>query len=747
MRTKILRATICGAFLLGLSCGVPSAFAQAAISIIPKPQQTTVGKGRFLLDAHASIAAPAGRRAMEIADFLHREVLRQNGISLPIGNAGKNHRIVLRIDPSITGAEAYQLQVTPQRITISASKDRGLFWGVQTLRQLMPLQRGTRIDIPVVDIKDAPAFAYRGTMLDVSRHFYPVAFIKKQLDLLSYYKINTFHWHLTDDQGWRIQIRKYPKLTDIGAWRTEADGSRYGGFYTQEQIRDVVNYARERNIMIIPEIEMPGHSTAALAAYPELSCTKQPLQVSNTWGVHKDIYCVGDEATFVFLQNVLDEVIALFPSPYVHIGGDEVPKDRWKDCVSCQQLIHAQNLKDEEGLQSYFIKRIQRYLASKGKTLVGWDEILEGGADSSAVVEVWRGDEEGRKALANGNRIIDASPYYLDVPSVKLGTSAIYHLDPQAGFAAHREQVLGAEAPLWSERADPLNAEAKLYPRLQALAESLWTAGERNDLDYADFQRRLQAQYPKLDAMSIGYGASEADVADYIVTLNARHNGWLLSANRGFPDLRSHYTINAGDPDNRSPGFLDSVEIRQPGALKVAPFRHGRAYDHPRTFTLVDQLALGKPIRLAQPPKPPYNSFASQALLDGVLGGSDPKDGTWVGWEDNDMDATIDLGKPAAIRSIDVRFMQQSDSWILLPKQVSFSASTDGQHWTTLQTEAIKVNPDDLSASMRTVHFAGMKPITARYVRVEAERYGSLPAQHPGAGHQAWIFTDEILVR
>jgi hexosaminidase len=746
MFTKIKR-TVRAMLLPGLMLCASSVFAGTAVAIIPKPQQMTVGDGHFVLDAHAGISAPGSKRGIEIAEFLRSEVQQQIGVKLPIGSGTKEQRIVLQIDPAVAGDESYRLQVTAQGIRITASHDRGLFWGVQTLRQLLPTQRSTRVDIPLVDIRDQPAFGYRGTMLDVSRHFYPVAFVKKQLDLLSYYKINTFHWHLTDDQGWRIEIRKYPRLTEVGGWRIEADGKRYGGFYTQEQIRDVVDYARKRNIMVIPEIEMPGHSTAALAAYPELSCTRQPLPVATTWGVHKDIYCVGNEATFTFLQNVLDEVIALFPAPYVHIGGDEVPKDRWKDCASCQQLMHAQGLKDEEGLQSYFIKRMQRYLASKGKTLIGWDEILEGGADSTAVVEVWRGDDEGRKAIANGNRIINASPYYLDTPVPKLGTAAVYRLDPAAGFTAHREQVLGAEAPLWSEHADPLNAEARLYPRLQALAESLWTAGQRSDSDYADFQRRLLVQYPKLDALQIGYSPAEANIVDYTVSLNAQHNGWRLSANRGFPDLRNRYTINAGDPDSRSPGFFDSVDIRQAGVLRVTPFRHGRAYDHPRSFTLIGQLALGKSIRLAQPPKPPYDGFANQALLDGVLGESDTKDGTWVGWEGNDMDATVDLEKSTTIHSIDIRFMQQSDSWILPPKQVTFSVSADGRHWTQLKAETIPVDPTDFRPSMRTVHFAGSQAATARYVRVEAVGYGLLPAQHPGAGHQAWIFTDEILIR
>ncbi len=731
---------------LGLMLGASSVLAASVVTIIPKPQQMSVSDGHFVLDARTRIRAPHDKRGIEIANFLRAQILQQNGIRLRDSATGDDHRIVLQIDPAITGDEAYRLQITTQGIRITAAQDRGLFWGVQSLRQLLPLKSAAQVELPLVDIHDQPAFGYRGTMLDVSRHFYPVAFVKKQLDLLSYYKINTFHWHLTDDQGWRIEIKKYPRLTQVGAWRTEADGRRYGGFYTQAQIRDVVDYARQRNIMIIPEIEMPGHSTAALAAYPELSCTRQPLKVSTTWGVLKDIYCVGDDSTFTFLQNVIDEVIVLFPSPYVHIGGDEVPKDRWKVCASCQALMHAQGLKDEEGLQSYFIKRMHRYLESRGKTLIGWDEILEGGADKTAVIEVWRGDAEGNKALANGNRIINASPYYLDTAMAKLGTATMYRLDPAASFAAHRDQVLGAEAPLWSEYADPLNAETRLYPRLQAFAESLWTAGQRDDANYADFQRRLQAHYPQLDKLRVAYGAAESNVVDYTVALNAQRNGWQLRARHGLDGISNHYTVNGGEPDARSPGFLDSVDIRRPGIVKVAPYRDGRAYDHPQTFTLIGQLALGKPIRLGAPPKAPYNVATDQALLDGVLGGTDAEGGAWLGWQGTDMDATIDLGQPTSIHSIDARFLQDSESWILLPKRVLFSVSDDGQHWTTWHDGKLTADPEDIHASVRTVHFANPRSAKARYVRIDAVRYGALPPQHPGVGHEAWLFADEILI-
>ncbi|OOG41362.1 family 20 glycosylhydrolase [Rhodanobacter sp. C05] len=725
---------------LSLLFVLPGVCTASAIAIIPKPQQLVIDQGSYRLDAHTTVAAPIDARAREIAAFLREAVHAQTGIQLSRGGFAQG--IELKLDPSVHGDEAYRLVVMAKGVTISAATDKGLFWGVQTLRQLLPLRHAGTADIPALHIEDAPSMAWRGMMLDVGRHFYPVSFIEKQLDLLSYYKINTFHWHLTEDQGWRIAIERYPRLAAVGAWRTEADGSRYGGFYTQQQIREVVEYARLRNITVVPEIEMPGHSSAALAAYPQLSCTRQPVQVAITWGVFKDIYCVGNEATFTFLQHVLAEVVGLFPAPYVHIGGDETPKNRWKACDSCQMLMHAQGLADEDGLQSYFIKRIQKYLAGKHRTLIGWDEILEGGADRNAIIEIWRGEAEGRKALASGNRIINAGPFYLDSPSAELSVKKIYATDPRQGYAnAPTGLFLGAEAPLWSERATPLNAESKLYPRMLAFAEITWNDGPR---DYADFERRLQTQYPWLDAREVNYGPEDQDLATFHIAPDP-HGGWLLQTTSGLPGLVFHYTTDGSDPMRGSPEFTDTLAIHHPGTLQVTPFRHGRAMDLPTRFTTVDNLAAGKPITYAQPPSPHY-SGAANTLDDGLLGSDNFHDGQWVGWEGGDLDASIDLQQPTRLHSVAVAFMQQSGSWVLLPKQVTFYVSADGQHWSQLFARTLKVDADDARPLVQRIEFSSPVSISTRYVRVKAENYGALPSDSAGAGHNAWLFTDEIIL-
>ncbi len=717
-------------------------FAQA---LVPQPQQVESRHGAFVLDSQVRILAPNDARSREIAQFLRESIARDTGIELISDAGGKP--IELRLDPRIEGEEAYRLTVAPKRIVLAASHPRGLFWAVQTLRQLLPVAPGgaSSLSIPAMRIEDAPRFSYRGHMLDVGRHFMPVDFVKKQIDLLSYYKINTFRWHLTEDQGWRIEIKKYPRLTEVGAWRTEADGSRYGGYYTQDQVREVVEYARQRNIMVIPEIEMPGHASAALASYPHLSCRKQPIAVPTGWGVFKDVYCVGDESTFEFIEDVLDEVIALFPAPYLHIGGDEVPKDRWRESASSQRRMREEGLSDEHGLQSYFIRRVQRYLAGKGKTLIGWDEILEGGADRDAIVEVWRGEGEGAKALANGNRIISASPFYLDSALEKLTLEKVYTTEVLApSFAPYAKQVLGAEAPLWTERVTPLNAEAMLYPRLLAFAETTWTPPERRD--YADFRKRLEPHYARLRKWKVGYGPEDRNLVNYRLARVPAEHVWRLDAARGFADLKLHYTLDGSDPDINSASFTDALTLREPALLKVVPFRDGRAYAVPRASAMKAHKALDAKIEWSAPPQRNYRQAGDGVLVDGLLGGDQHDDGLWTGWQGEDLRATVDLGQTTAVRSVAMRFLQQSGSWILLPRAVRYYASRDGRHWRRLQATSIDVNALDEQRSIRDVRYTAPKPFDARYIRVEIDQFGTLPAGHNGAGSPAFFFVDEIVV-
>lgn len=503
-------------------------FSQNNIDFIPKPQNTLVGKGSFYITTKTYIQAD--ENSFE-ANYLKEAIQIQTGLHLKITskNNSKNIQLVL-LEPKIANfnKEQYEIVVSDSEIVISALTNQGLFYGIQTLLQMVPFEKKNEIAIPWIKISDAPKYAWRGMHLDVCRHYFPITFIKKYIDYLAHYKMNTFHWHLTEDQGWRIEIKKYPKLTEVGAWRNGSmvgryddqkfDDKKYGGFYTQEEIKEVVAYASQRHVTIIPEIEMPGHSLAALAAYPELSCTGGPFEVGKKWGVFDDVYCPKEE-TFTFLENVLTEVLALFPSEYIHIGGDECPKTRWKSCAHCQKIIQEKGLKDEHELQSYFIQRIEKFVNSNGRKIIGWDEILEGGLAPNAAVMSWRGTEGGIAAAKQKHYVVmtPGSHCYFDHYQGKpeneplaiggfTSLEKVYNFNPMPKELDLEEQkyILGAQANVWTEYIlTPEQVEYMIMPRMSALAEVLW--GTANPENYLDFKTRLQGQENWLKNNNIKY--------------------------------------------------------------------------------------------------------------------------------------------------------------------------------------------------------------------------------------------------
>ena len=501
-------------------------------AIIPKPMEISKGSGSFVLDKTCTIQFDANNREVsKIADFFSDYI--ENLYDLKFENSSSEKTIQFKIiSASNLGKEGYLLKISDKSIVIVASAPNGLFYGMQTLKQMMPLEiQNGKLEIPVTDIKDQPRFAWRGNMLDCGRHFFPVSFIKKYIDILAMYKINTFHWHLTEDQGWRIEIKKYPLLTEISHWRDETilghqrdngemDGIGYGGFYTQDQAREIVRYAAERYITVVPEIEMPGHSSAALAAYPNLGCTGGPYKVQGTWGVHKDVYCAGKEETFEFLQNVLDEIIDIFPSEFIHVGGDECPKDAWEQCAACQKRIKDNGLKDEHELQSWFISRMDKYLASKGRRLLGWDEILEGGLAPGATVMSWRGEKGGIEAAKQNHDVVMSPNTYMYIDYYQshdkeneplaiggfLPVERVYEYEPVPAELSTDEAkyILGVQTNLWTEYvATTKKAEYMLLPRLQAEAEVGWTKKELKDFE--GFSKRLETDYLRLEKMNINF--------------------------------------------------------------------------------------------------------------------------------------------------------------------------------------------------------------------------------------------------
>jgi hexosaminidase len=527
-----------------------SAISQATINIIPKPVELTQKSGYFNLNKSTIIIANSAAR--HNADMLNFYLKKFYGFTLSIKNISpyQNIKNVITLGivyPGDRKKDQYSLNIESNKISIGGVNAEALFYGIQTFLQLLPTDKDSinnnQFQIPQLTITDYPRFQYRGMHLDVGRHFFGVNEVKKYIDYLAYHKFNTFHWHLTEDQGWRIEIKKYPLLTSVGGFRngtiighhpgTGNDSIRYGGFYTQQEIKDVVTYAQDRYITIIPEIEMPGHSSAAIAAYPELSCfpdestkikdntpwagSRTGKQVQQTWGVFEDVYCPSDY-TFKFLENVLDEVMQLFPSKYIHIGGDECPKDAWKRSAFCQQLIKEKNLKDENGLQNYFISRIEKYLNSKGRNIIGWDEILEGGLAPNATVMSWRGEEGGIAAAHEQHKVImtPGKYCYFDHSQIKnddsltiggylpLDTVYSYEPVPKELNADEDKYVLGAQGNVWTEYiANNSKLEYMIFPRMSALSEVLWSPKQIINED--DFKARMAAMVKRYGMWGANY--------------------------------------------------------------------------------------------------------------------------------------------------------------------------------------------------------------------------------------------------
>ncbi|NPA35939.1 MAG: beta-N-acetylhexosaminidase [Chlorobi bacterium] len=508
------------------------------VNIVPKPADVTINDGFFILNQGTAIVADSGTEVNSVANYMADILRPSTGYVLDVKHEdAESNRIKLRIDKSVKGNEGvYNLVVDKNGVTISAPEPVGLFYGVQSLRQLLPVeierksvQEGKEWDIPFVIINDEPSFRYRGLHLDVGRHFFPPSFIKKYIDLLALHKMNVFHWHLTEDQGWRIEIKKYPKLTEVGSVRKETlvghygsdkyDGKPYGGFYTQDEVRDIVAYAKERFITVIPEIEMPGHSLAALASYPELGCTGGPYEVATTWGVFPDVYCAGNDQVFTFLEDVLTEVMDMFPSEYIHIGGDECPKIRWKECPKCQARIKNEGLKNEHELQSYFIRRIEKFFNAHGRQIIGWDEILEGGLAPKATVMSWRGEKGGIAAAKQHHDVIMTPGFalYFDhyqadpaTQPLAIGgftnTKTVYNYNPLPKALNEKEAgyILGAQGNVWTEyMKTPEYVEYMAYPRACALAEIDWTPGDKKNWD--DFVKRMDVHKKRLKELNVNY--------------------------------------------------------------------------------------------------------------------------------------------------------------------------------------------------------------------------------------------------
>jgi len=746
--------------------------------IIPQPNKLSWNSGHFHLRNGYQIQVDCDNPALkELSSFL-TERIGLNGGPLPATTEGQKPngmviRLTMKENLECLGNESYLLNVTKNEILIRAKTPNGIFYGITTLLQLLPPEslsneprmKRSSYKVPCVEIVDEPRFVYRGMHLDVSRHFFPIEFVKKYIDLLAFYKMNTFHWHLTDDQGWRIEIKKYPTLTTLGATRKgtqvakldQTDDQPYGGFYTQDEIRQVVAYAAQRYVTVIPEIEMPGHSIAALTAYPYLSCKGGSFDVRTSWGVADDVFCAGNDSTFTFLEDVLTEVVDLFPSAYIHIGGDEVPKTRWEGCPKCQARITGNNLKDEAELQSYFIHRIENFLTSKGRKLIGWDEILEGGLAPSATVMSWRGMDGGIQAARQKHYAImtpgshcyfdhyQADPAHEPLAIGGFTTlNKVYSFEPVPTELTPEEAkyILGAQSNLWTEYIPSSeHAEYMAYPRALALAEVNWTQPAHKD--WNSFVGRLSDHFKRLGYLQVNYSKSLFD-AEISMQKTAGKNGMAVMIKSDWKDLKIRYTTDGTDPNPGSSKFKNTFVPEGPVTIKAALFEKKGLKGRVISEKIHVSKAFGKPVQYLTAWSKQYPGQETYTLVNGIKGNQALKAGSWQGFNKNDMEVVIDLESPTAIQAIRCSFLKSTWSWIFYPKQVEYSLSDNGIDFRPAVIVPNK-EPEGHGSELKSfdVELKGEK---ARYIKIKAVNQGVCPVWHGAAGQPCWLFVDEVIV-
>ncbi|MBK8946863.1 MAG: family 20 glycosylhydrolase [Ignavibacteriae bacterium] len=757
---------VIGISLVFISCQTNT---KKDVSIIPEPKSVEVQNGEFIINDETKLIYDNEFGNIDnILTYVNNHLTKSSGaeIKTAVGSNVNENSIYFKFDKNITNEEGYQLQSNTDGITISASSNIGIFYGVQTLLQLLPTEifSQSKIDfdliIPCINISDEPRFKYRGVHLDVGRHFFTKEDIKKYIDYLAMHKINKFHWHLTEDQGWRIEIKKYPKLTEIGAWRKESMGDEkpHGGFYTQEDVKEIVKYAQDRFITIIPEIEMPGHSQAALAAYPELSCTGGPFEVGTVWGVIKEVYCAGNENTFEFLEDVLTEVIELFPSEYIHIGGDECPKERWHECKKCQSRIKRENLKDEHELQSYFITRIENFLLTKGKKIIGWDEILEGGLAPQATVMSWRGIEGGIAAAKQNHDVImtPGSHCYFDhfqgdaanephAFGSKLTLSKVYSYEPIPEELSQDEgkYILGAQANLWTEQLPEFkNVEYMLLPRIAALSEVVWTTKDKKDLE--NFIKKMDKQFERYEFLKVNYAKSAYNV-NIGTEFNETSKTLMVAMSAEISNVNIFYTNDGSEPNDKSIKYISPFIIEESTKIKAVSYKNKNLMSKTTEKDIKIHKAFGKNITLKFPYSEKYTGGGKYALVDGLNGTNSFADSFWQGFEGDDLDAIIDLGNSTKISSVEMNFNQNNHSWVFLPEFVEISFSKDGVNF----NKPIKILNDidpKYAGSIKKKFTSQFNIVEVNYIKVYAKNIGKCPEWHSGAGGKAWIFIDEVTV-
>ncbi len=762
---------LCGSLC---SCSVDRT-ATADYRVVPLPHEIDLADGEgFTLDRRTQIGYPADNATLQRdAQFLADYIAQQTGHRPTVTDApAAENAILLATGLDDTNAEAYRITVDKARIAIEGASEAGVFYGIQTLRKAMPADEKGRVVFPAATLYDFPRFAYRGAHFDVSRHFFTTDEVKRFIDMAALHNLNRFHWHLTDDQGWRIEIKAYPELTTVAANRPETvighnsgeyDGTPHGGFYTQDEIREIVEYARERHITVIPEIDLPGHMQAALAAYPELGCTGGPYEVWKIWGVSENVLCAGNDKVLKFIEDVLGEVVELFPSEYIHVGGDECPKVRWTECPKCQAKIRELGLKAdanhtaEERLQSYIISYAEKFLNGKGRQIIGWDEILEGGLAPNATVHSWRGIEGGIEAARQGHDVIMSPTSYLyfdyyqtkdtaDEPDAIGGyvpVERVYGFNPlpEQLTADEARHIIGVQANLWTEYI-PTYAQVEYMelPRMAALAEVQWMQPEKKD--YADFKQRLPQLVKHYDRAGYNYARHIFDVEAQLAPDFERNV--LVATLSTIDGAPIRYTLDGSEPDDRSTLYEAPLAIDGSCTLRAAAFRStGRS----KVFgeEIVFNKASMKPVTLLQPINLQYRFDGERTLVDGLRGNNNYKTGRWIAFVGNDLEAVIDLQEPTRFGSVAINTCVEKGDWVFDARGMEVAVSDDGKTFRTVKAESYPAMKQTDRNGVYT-HKIAFEPLTARYVKVKALSEHRMPSWHGSNGAPGYLFVDEIVV-
>lgn len=750
----------------------------ADFNIIPQPQQVVAdASAPFVLDDNTVISTQTNSQDMKRnASMLASYIKEATGISPTIGKFVKGSpAIILSIDKTISNAEGYKLNANAKQISIAGASAAGVFYGIQTLRKSLPLCSGkaTQVTIPAVQIADAPRFAYRGTHLDVSRHFVTTDSIRQFIDMLALHNINRFHWHLTDDQGWRIEIKKYPLLTAIGSKRAQTvighnsgkyDGKPYSGYYTQKEIREIVKYAADRYITIVPEIDLPGHMQAALAAYPELGCTGGPYKVWEIWGISDDVLCAGNDKTMKFIDDVLKEVVGLFPSKYIHVGGDECPKVRWKDCPKCQARIKALHLEAKDGhsaeerLQSYVITHATKFLKSLGRNIIGWDEILEGGLAEGATVMSWRGESGGIAAAKQNHDVIMTPNTYLyfdyyqsldkanepDAIGGYLPLERVYSYEPMPKelTADEARHIIGVQANIWTEYMPTFKQMQYMgLPRIAALSEVQWSQPQLKN--YTDFSNRLVGLTNIYDRLGYNYAKHLYNVNIHIDTDTKWREIVVHMTTVGDAEIR--YTLDGSQPTASSTLYTGAIHLQKSAKIRAAAFRNGKR-SNVSSQDVVFNKATACPVKLLQPTHKNYTYNGGATLTDGLVGDKGFGTGRWLGFSGNDLEAVIDLKKPTNVSSVSLNTCVDKGSWIFDARNIEVSVSNDGINFTTVASHSLPALEKNSADGINTYNLE-FSQTSARYIKVHATSEHNIPDWHSGKGKPAFLFVDEISVK